>query len=88
MGKPRLQHCERPPPQPCGKHNIVVTTASGISAWNRGADWRMEHWIPIIRDWLAGHQSWLVIAIVGTAFLESLAIIGLLVPAMAIMFAV
>ena len=48
----------------------------------------MEHWIPIIRDWLAGHQSWLVVAIVGTAFLESLAIIGLVVPAMAIMFAV
>lgn len=48
----------------------------------------MEHWIPIIRDWLAGHQSWLVVAIVATAFVESLAIIGLVVPAMAIMFAV
>ncbi len=48
----------------------------------------MEHWITIVRDWLVLHQSWLVFATVVTAFLESLAIVGLVVPAMALMFAI
>lgn len=48
----------------------------------------MEHWIAIIRDWLVLHQSWLIVAIIVTAFVESLAILGLIVPAMALMFAI
>jgi len=48
----------------------------------------MDHWIAIVRDWLVLHQSWLIFATVLTAFLESLAVVGLVVPAMALMFAI
>ena len=37
--------------------------------------------------WLASHEQWILVGIAATAFLESLAIVGVVVPGVAILFA-
>lgn len=38
--------------------------------------------------WLAAHEQWILIAVAAAAFLESLAIVGIIVPGVAILFAI
>ncbi len=45
-------------------------------------------WLTALIDWLSANPGWLVFALFFTAFLESLAIAGILVPGVAILFAV
>ncbi|MDX1755798.1 MAG: bifunctional DedA family/phosphatase PAP2 family protein [Marinobacter sp.] len=44
-------------------------------------------WLQPFTDWFAGHPTWLVLALFLVSFLESLAIAGILVPGVAILFA-
>ncbi|MEX2476200.1 bifunctional DedA family/phosphatase PAP2 family protein [Marinobacter sp.] len=45
-------------------------------------------WLTTLSTWLAAHPQWLAVALFATAFAESLAIAGLLIPGVAIIFAV
>lgn len=44
-------------------------------------------WLSSLSAWLINHSEWLAVAIFGTAFVESLAIAGILIPGVAILFA-
>ena len=46
----------------------------------------MDHWLNSLSTWLAANPGWLTATVAGTAFLESLAIAGLVVPGVAILF--
>lgn len=45
-------------------------------------------WLAALTDWLSANPGWLVVTLFLSAFLESLAIAGILVPGVAILFAV
>ncbi|MEQ9546037.1 MAG: bifunctional DedA family/phosphatase PAP2 family protein [Marinobacter sp.] len=45
------------------------------------------NWLTTLSAWLTNHSEWLALAIFATAFVESLAIAGILIPGVAIMFA-
>ncbi|MBU2954006.1 bifunctional DedA family/phosphatase PAP2 family protein [Marinobacter sp. F3R08] len=45
-------------------------------------------WLNDLSAWLSLHPGWLALALFGTAFIESLAIAGIVVPGVAILFAV
>ncbi len=45
-------------------------------------------WIQTFSGWLSDHPGWLAIALVAAAFIESLAIAGLIVPGVALLFAI
>lgn len=45
-------------------------------------------WLVSLSSWLTNHSEWLAIAIFATAFAESLAIAGILIPGVAILFAI
>lgn len=47
----------------------------------------MEYTFESLTHWLALHQHWILIAILLTAFLESLALVGIVVPGIALLFA-
>lgn len=47
----------------------------------------MELAFDSLAQWLAEHQNWILIAIAGMAFLESLAVVGIIVPGVALLFA-
>ncbi len=47
-----------------------------------------SEWLQALTAWLATNPGWLSVAIFATAFLESLAIAGILIPGVAIIFAV
>jgi len=47
-----------------------------------------SEWLPALTHWLATNPGWLSAALFFTAFLESLAIAGILIPGVAILFAV
>ena len=40
-----------------------------------------------LTQWLSQHQEWILIAIAAMAFLESLAVVGIVVPGVALLFA-
>jgi membrane protein DedA with SNARE-associated domain len=48
----------------------------------------MPEWLQSLTDWLATNPGWLSAALFLTAFLESLAFAGILIPGVAILFAV
>lgn len=45
-------------------------------------------WLNDLSSWLGAHPGWLAVALFATAFVESLAIAGIIVPGVAILFAV
>ena len=48
----------------------------------------MPEWLQSLTDWLATNPGWLSAALFLTAFVESLALAGILIPGVAILFAV
>ncbi|MGC8121575.1 VTT domain-containing protein [Marinobacter sp. VGCF2001] len=46
-----------------------------------------ENWLNELTDWVAGNPGWLVAALFLTALIESLAIAGIIVPGVALLFA-
>lgn len=48
----------------------------------------MDQWLNILNDWLAANPGWLTAAIAATALVESLAIAGLIVPGVAMLFVI
>lgn len=48
----------------------------------------MDQWLNLLNDWLSANPGWLSAAIAGTALLESLAIAGLVVPGVAMLFVI
>lgn len=48
----------------------------------------MDQWLNALNIWLAANPGWLAAAIAGTALLESLAIAGLVVPGVAMLFVI
>ncbi|MGF2685956.1 bifunctional DedA family/phosphatase PAP2 family protein [Marinobacter sp. DUT-3] len=45
-------------------------------------------WLTSLATWLTSHSEWLAVALFATAFAESLAIAGILIPGVAIIFAI
>lgn len=48
----------------------------------------MEAWLELLLQWLAGHPYWILLALALLSCLESLAIVGILVPGIALLIAV
>lgn len=48
----------------------------------------MDQWLNTLNTWLAANPSWIALAIAGTALLESLAVAGLVVPGVAMLFVI